>query len=42
MDIEMRFGGDKIDMGVFAPAEMMSIEDAAGMIETFVGFWDPK
>ncbi len=38
----MRFGGDKIDMGVFAPAEMMSIEDAVAMIERFVGFWDPK
>jgi len=38
VDIEMRFGGDKIDMGVFAPAEMMSIEDAVTMIERFIRF----
>jgi hypothetical protein len=29
----------KLDMGVFAPREMLSVEEAEGMIEEFICFF---
>ncbi|KAK0120738.1 hypothetical protein ONS96_010939 [Cadophora gregata f. sp. sojae] len=39
IDIELRYHGDKIDMGVFAPEEMLSIAGAEKLIEDFIAFW---
>ncbi|KAH7355100.1 hypothetical protein BKA65DRAFT_234052 [Rhexocercosporidium sp. MPI-PUGE-AT-0058] len=39
VDIELRYHGEEIDMGVFAPEEMLSIEGAEKFIEDFVAFW---
>jgi hypothetical protein len=33
-------GENKVDIGIFAPTEILSIEEAEGMIEDFVGFWE--
>jgi len=41
VDLEFRYHGEenKIDMGIFAPTEMVSVEEAEGMIWEFMGFW---
>ncbi|KAH9220281.1 hypothetical protein DL95DRAFT_330117 [Leptodontidium sp. 2 PMI_412] len=39
LDIELRYHGEEIDMGVFAPEEMLSIEGAEKLIEHFIAFW---
>jgi ferricrocin synthase len=39
IDVEIRYEGEKIDMGVFAPTDMLGIEDAKGMIRGFREFW---
>ena len=39
VDIELRYYGEEIDMGVFAPEEMLSIVGAEQLIEDFVAFW---
>lgn len=42
VDLEFRYHGkeNKLDMGVFAPTEMMTIEEAERMIEEFMRFFE--
>lgn len=44
MDLEFRYRGEdsKLDMGVFAPAELLSVGDAEGMIGEFMGFFQVR
>ena len=39
MDLEFRYHAEehKLDMGVFAPTEMLSVEEAEGMVGDFMG-----
>lgn len=41
LDIELRYIGEKgeIDMGVFAPCEMLDITQAETIIEDFLTYW---
>ncbi|KAG4442383.1 hypothetical protein IFR05_002161 [Cadophora sp. M221] len=39
LDIELRYHEEEIDIGVFAPEEMLSIEAAEKLIEDFIVFW---
>ena len=41
MDLELRYHGEehKLDVGVFAPTEMLSVEEAQGMVGDFLGFF---
>ncbi|KAH7411145.1 peptide synthetase [Cadophora sp. MPI-SDFR-AT-0126] len=39
VDIELRYHGEEIDMGVFAPEEMLSVAGAEKLIEDFIAFW---
>ncbi|PMD18981.1 hypothetical protein NA56DRAFT_603525 [Hyaloscypha hepaticicola] len=41
VDLEFRYHGEehKLDMGVFAPAEMLSVKEAEGMVGDFLGFF---
>ncbi|PVH82160.1 hypothetical protein DL98DRAFT_570721 [Cadophora sp. DSE1049] len=39
VDIELRYHGEEIDVGVFAPEEMLSIAGAEKLIEDFIAFW---
>ncbi|KAL2070809.1 hypothetical protein VTL71DRAFT_13835 [Oculimacula yallundae] len=39
VDIELRHHGEEIDMGVFAPEEMLSVGGAEKLIEEFMKFW---
>ena len=41
MDLEFRYHGEEhnLDMGVFAPAEMLSGKEAEGMVGDFLGFF---
>ena len=41
MDLELRYHGEehKLGMGVFAPTEMLSVEEAQGMVGDFLGFF---
>lgn len=41
IDVEIRYRGDKIDIGVFAPEEMISVAEADSMIEQFIQCWVP-
>jgi hypothetical protein len=38
VDVELRYDAEtgRLDIGVFAPSEMMSVEEAESMIERFV------
>jgi ferricrocin synthase len=38
VDVELRYDPEtgRLDMGVFAPSEMMSVEDAESMVKRFV------
>jgi hypothetical protein len=42
VDLEIKHHGEenKIDVGVFAPTEMLSVEEAEWMIGEFIGFWE--
>jgi hypothetical protein len=42
VDLEFRYHGEenKLDMGIFAPTEMLSVEGAEGMIWEFMGFFE--
>jgi hypothetical protein len=31
---------NKIDVGIFAPSEMVSVEEAEAMTEEFMAFWE--
>ncbi|TVY46934.1 Hydroxamate-type ferrichrome siderophore peptide synthetase [Lachnellula occidentalis] len=39
IDVEVRYEGEKIDMGVFAPNDMISIDEAEGVIRGFRELW---
>jgi hypothetical protein len=41
VDLELRYHAveNKIDIGVFSPAEMLSVDGAEGIIGEFMGFW---
>ncbi|CZT45394.1 related to non-ribosomal peptide synthetase [Rhynchosporium secalis] len=39
VDIELRYHGETIDMGVFAPEEMLSVKGAEKLIGDFIAFW---
>jgi hypothetical protein len=35
----MRYQGDKIDIGIFAPESMLSVVDAGLLIDEFIELW---
>ncbi|TVY84626.1 Hydroxamate-type ferrichrome siderophore peptide synthetase [Lachnellula suecica] len=39
IDVEIRYEGDEIDMGVFAPSNMLGVEGAEELVRGFRGFW---
>lgn len=39
VDIEIRCHGEKIDVGVFAPSALISLDEAESFIEHFVEYW---
>ncbi|KUJ06998.1 uncharacterized protein LY89DRAFT_767318 [Mollisia scopiformis] len=41
LDIELRYKSEagEVDMGIFAPNEMIGVEEAEGMVREFLGFW---
>ena len=38
MDVELRYDAEsrRLDMGVFAPSDMMGVEEAEAMVERFM------
>ena len=40
VDVEIRYLGDMVDMGIFAPIQMLSIAEAESMTREFVKVWD--
>jgi len=39
VDLEMRYRGGKIDIGIFAPVDMVSVAEAEAMVERFLRLW---
>jgi hypothetical protein len=41
VDLELRYHGEehKLDVGVFAPTEILSVEEAEAMVGDFLGFF---
>lgn len=39
MDVEIRYQGSKVDIGVFGPTSMVSVREAEDMIRRFVEIW---
>lgn len=41
VDIEMRYRERDIDIGVFAPTNLLSIEEGELMVKEFIDYWRP-